>query len=438
MATAGVSARDPDAPESVRLLSNSGGSTSSAAGFHVGDQVLQHTANSGLPRTAPVGGRLESIRSTYFGGADTPGAAAIVPLAPGDDRQGIDLTVRPVPGVTLSGIVRAPTGPGAYLGLSLVPATGHEFQSEGVAEAATSVTDGEGRFTFLGVPGGEYLLKVRMFPQPPPQPRAATAVGGVGVGRRGAPPPPPLPPSEPTLWAVTPVSVGSTDITALEVQLRRGLPATGRVEFAGGPPPSAEALQQIGIRLQSAEGRTSSPIPADGRVLPDHTFMTSGYPAGRYIVSIRPATLPEGWSLLSAYSGGRDVTTDPLTVEDREVTNIVITLTDRQSELSGTVSGVDAGQAEVVVFPADSSAWREIGAVARRLRDVRADESGRFVAPELPPGEYFVAALPSTMPIEPMNPAFLARVVPAATRVTVAAGGHTDVQLQLLSPERIR
>jgi hypothetical protein len=37
-----------------------------------------------------------------------------------------------------------------------------------------------------------------------------------------------------------------------------------------------------------------------------------------------------------------------------------------------------------------------------------------------------------------MNPAFLARVVPAATRVTVAAGGRTDVQLQLLAPERIR
>src|SRR4029450_2840071 len=65
----------------------------------------------------------------------------------------------------VSGRVTGPDGPGAFLAMTLVPPTGTDFQSEGVAEAARGATDATGAFTFLGVPAGQYVLKIRMYPR---------------------------------------------------------------------------------------------------------------------------------------------------------------------------------------------------------------------------------------------------------------------------------
>ncbi len=186
------------------------------------------------------------------------------------------------------------------------------------------------------------------------------------------------------------------------------------------------------VTLQTAEGRTSSPIAAPGRVAGDNTFRTSGYPAGKWILAVQAA--PLGWTLKTAMAGGKDVSVDPLELSDADAGGVVLTFTDQTTELSGTVMntrGPDAS-AEVVVFPADSMAWKEIGVVARRGRSLRVTSAGSFTTSGLPPGEYFVVAIPSSTVSDWQDPLFLNTLVGVSTRVTLGDGEKKAVALKTI------
>jgi hypothetical protein len=234
-----------------------------------------------------------------------------------------------------------------------------------------------------------------------------------------------------SLWTATPITVGRTDIDGLAITLQEGIRVSGRVEFSGGSQPEPAVRQRIGVRLHSAEGRTSSPIPTDGRVQADGTFRTAGYPAGRYIVNVLNNTMPAGWSVRSIMANGRDVSVDPLELVDDDIASVVVTFTDKSTTISGAVTGAkgpDDG-AEVVVFPADSTAWKTIGVVSRRSRVERVARDGTFSLRGLPPGEYYVVAISGAMAGDRQDPAFLSSVVGGADRVTLADGGAVSVRL---------
>lgn len=423
----------PSASPAARSMSASG-ARASEAGFHIGDLVLQQNSSGfSLSRPAPAAdGRLMTYQTVFYPGAATAARASLVSVKSGEDRQGIDLSLHLVPAVRVSGTVTGPVGAGAYLGLTLVPLSGADLQSEGTAEAARTISDAAGHFTFLGIPEGQYSLKIRMYPQPivsAPAGASADGVPAVGAGRGVAVPPPP--PADPTLWAIVPVNVVDKDITDLAVVLKPGLRVTGRVEFADTKaPPTADQIQRMSIAAQSAEGRTSSPIAAAGRAAPDGTFRTSGYPAGRYIVAA--STLPAGWSVKSIMSAGRDVSVEPLELTDADVSGVVITCTDQTSGVSGTVTSANGPDpnAEVIVFPADSLAWKDIGVVARRGRTERASKTGAFAATGLPAGEYFVVAVPSSAVSDWRDPKFLETLMGQATRVTLSDGENKTVTLR--------
>jgi hypothetical protein len=327
------------------------------------------------------------------------------------------MRLRLVPALRVSGRLTGPDGPAPFLSVRLVPASGNDMVSEGQAEFARTVSDPSGAFTFLGIPSGQYILKVRLFPRPAPgTPNAAAQAL-----------------EETALWTATPVTVADTDLTNLAIVLRPGLRVSGRVEFSGARQPSPADLQRIAIRLQSAEGRTSSPMSVDGRVATDGTFKTSGYPAGRYIANVLASSIPAGWSVRSITASGRDISVEPLELSDADIGGVVIAFTDKTTELSGTVTGPKGPDpaAEIVVFPADSMAWKGIGVVARRGRVQRVSGAGAFSISGLPPGDYFVAAVPGTLPGDRQDPALLAALIRDASRVTLADGGTTSVQVTM-------
>ena len=406
----------PPSAESLRL-SNSGATLGSPTGVRIGDAVFSSGASSvrGVVLPPPdAAGRLMAFAPTYYPASSTTTQATVIALKAGEERTGVDMTLKLVPAVKVSGTLSSPTGPASHLGLRLVPLSGADFASEGQAEYSRTVTDPSGAFTFLGVPAGQYLLKCRMFPRPAAGGNAAAAL------------------DEPSLWTSTPVTVGDKDVTNLTIALKPGIRATGRVEFAGSrPPPSDAEIQRIGVRLQGAEGRTSSPIALDGRVALDRTFKTAGYPAGRYIANVLPSTVPAGWSVKSITYNGRDISVEPVDLVDADLSGVVVTFTDKTTLLFGDVvtdgSG-PAGTAEVVVFPADSIAWKEIGVVARRFRVERVNEAGEYSITGLPPGDYFVAAIAGSRPGDRQDPSLLAELT-SATRKTLAEGGTYAVQL---------
>lgn len=407
----------PPTPEAQRL-SNSGGTLISAIGMRIGDAIFSsgaYTSSRGVALPPPDGsGKLMAFAPVYYAASSTTTQASVITLKAGEERTGVDMTLKLVPAVKVSGIVTSPAGSASHLSLRLVPVSGVDFVSEGQAEYSRTITDPSGAFTFLGIPAGQYLLKCRMYPRPAPGGNVAAAL------------------DEMSLWTSTPVTVADKDITNLSIALKPGIRASGRVEFTGTRPvPAAAELQRIGVRMQGAEGRTSSPISLDGRVNADATFKTAGYPAGRYIANVLPNTVPAGWSVKSIVLNGRDISVEPVELSDADVGGIVVTFTDQTTTLSGTVTGVSGliPSAEVVVFPADSLAWKDIGAVARRSRVERVSEKGAFSITGLPPGDYFVAVVAGSTPGDRQDPTLLANLMREAQRVTLADGGTATAQL---------
>ncbi len=111
----------------------------------------------------------------------------------------------------------------------------------------------------------------------------------------------------------------------------------------------------------------------------------------------------------------------------------MITFTDQTTELSGTVTnGRNAPDArtDVVIFPADSQAWKTIGVVARRWRDEHVTKTGTFTISGLPPGDYFVAAVADNAGQDTRDPKFLDTLTRTATRVSLGDGEKKAVNLK--------
>jgi hypothetical protein len=414
MSQAAQQSGNPNASDGYRAIINSGGTTfTGATGVRVGNHVFSSSNVStmrGLPGPPMEDGRLMIYPPVYYPASPTTRQATPVVLKPGEDRAGVNLQLRPVPAVRISGRITGPSGPGAYLNVTLFPAS-LETVSDVQGEAGQTISDATGAFTFLGIPAGQYVARVKLYPRP--------AAGAAGLDMM-------------SLWATVPIAA-TADVDGLTVTLAPGVRATGRVVFDGAKPPSAAETQRIAIRMQAADGRTSSPIAADGRVAPDLTFRTAGYAGGHYLLSALPTSLPAGWTLKSAMLNGRDISVDPVELSDGDLTGIVVTFTDKSTSLTGRVSGppTDLAGAEVIVWPADSTAWRTIGVVARRWRQERVHEAGVFAFTGLPPGDYFVTTIGASFPNDPQDPRVLETLMKAAQRVTVPDGGSASVALNL-------
>jgi hypothetical protein len=121
---------------------------------------------------------------------------------------------------------------------------------------------------------------------------------------------------------------------------------------------------------------------------------------------------------------GKAVADDVLEMTGEPITNLVITFTDRTTELTGTVldaRGQPDRNADVVVFPAGIASARDARLNARTLRSVRTSQAGIYSIVGLIPGDYLIAAV-----LEPpgdfQDLTFLQSLVRYATRVTVADG----------------
>jgi hypothetical protein len=202
------------------------------------------------------------------------------------------------------------------------------------------------------------------------------------------------------------------------------------VEFRGTSTPPAAVLDQI--RLQLVDRSSSRFAPSwPVRVGADGTFVTVGSPPGSY--SIEPDETPT-WTFLSATLNGRDLDDAPLTLDTSDVSGVIVTYTSQPTRVSGIVHAqagprLQEGDAMVLAFPANAAAWFEHGMPRRYLRTVPPDKNGAFSVTGLPPGEYIFCAIPSELVGESMSSAFFDAVSRAGSRVTLATGQATSVDL---------
>jgi len=406
-----------------------------ADGVRMGDTVRQ------VPMSGPVPPMLtEANAPTYvyptlfFPNAPSSARASVITIESGQQRDSVDLSLHPTRAFAVSGAILGPDGPAAMMPMRLVPA-GDDSMTE--IEAAATLADGNGNFTFLGAPPGQYVIKAASIPQPSRTPLDNTTTTQIQVGgsmmissMSSNPAPAPIP-DDPSLYASVDVGVSNSDVKGVIVGLQRGGRVSGHLEFDGTlDRPDGATMARTLVTLDRVDalpfsgsvfGGMSAFVPAGH---PDETgaFKTYGQAPGRYLV--RVAVPPPGWTLKSVKLEGRDISESPFDIGSTDVNNVVVTFTDRPTKISGTVTknGSPDPDVLVVAFPIDPAGWSDSSANPRRMRSTRVPKSGAYSIEGLPAGEYYVAAIAEDNVSQWQDPQFLADLARSATTVRLSEG----------------
>jgi hypothetical protein len=391
-----------------------------------------------------------SLAPIFYPGTPLVDAAQPLTLAVAEERTGVSFTVAPMPAMTIAGVIGDSAAPGID-GLELT------IRREGFPRSVangigagnpvlTTLPAEAGRFEYSSVSPGRYVIMAR-------RRHRALGVGNeldadpdpAGRGS-GSPPARPglntLGPGETFGFARAEVTVTSADLTGLVLDLRPGATLSGRVVFEGVDDPPV-VLEDVVVRLRPFGGfytsssnntivgnRFSQAAPA--HVSADGTFAFPGLAPDRYeFAPSLPQGSPVEWWPLSAETDGRDLLDAPFEIGDTDVSNVVVTYTDRRSELGGRLETADgAGTAGyfIVVVPADRTRWV---AGSRRMQAVRPDTAGVYSVTKLPPGDYLLAALTDFEPADLEDSAFLDTLASVALPVTIRDGSRTVQDLRV-------
>jgi Carboxypeptidase regulatory-like domain len=381
---------------------------------------LQRASGAEATVAAPEAGQSQergepwTLAPTFHPGTPVAREASAVRLGGGDERGGIDFAVRPVPVAAASGTVTSPNGVPSGYQLSIAP--GNWIRLGGFsAVQPILLPSGDDRFTYLNLVPGRYTITARANPtMTKDRPAPGNPFGDPAAN----------------LFAVAEIDVTGADVAGIELRLRPGARLSGRVVMdpAGVP---LMAVRQLALITLIAENELSvflgGPTQIGGfrqprLVVPDGSgdFEIAGLAPGLYRVTCQCGG---GWRLQSAIVNGRDLLD---TVFDAtlgaDLSGVVLTLTNRATELAGTLqtsAGLPAPEYFVIAFPADA-ALRLAG--SRRVRVTRPATDGSFSFADLPPGAYFLAALTDIDPNEWQKAEFLNALVPSSVKIALGDG----------------
>ncbi len=416
--------------------------------------------SSAVPPPPPdPSGRAQAYPITYYPGSVTLEGSTAVRLDAGQQREGVDFQLRPVPTVRMTGRIDGPSPIVAGLPLRLLPAGAGDLGMG--SEAATTLVASDGRFTFLNVPVGRYTIDARPssieyeYPRGlsstpstarwAPTPGTPVMSGGSGplegapVGtsyshRRAD--------RNQTTWIRADVEVTDRDLTDVVVPLQHTGRISGRIEWdrttpAPAPPPSSGAprsaeeaqrelllavLAKATVRAEPADGSPWLGLPA-GTVSADNSFVIEGLLPGPYLVRVNPPARVGPVSVKSIVWKGTDYTFTPFDASSGlDAAGVVVTLTDKTQSIRGTVTGIPADQqAAVMAFPVDPRRWTNYGLVPDLIRSRRAANDSTYQL-TLPAGDFYVIAIDESLINGWADPGFLEAAARGATRVSLASG----------------
>lgn len=402
----------------------SSGAISAASGVWSGNQRVRDVSGPALPPSADPNAPLFIYPRTFYPATENQDDASVIRVGSGEERQSVDIRVRPVRTSRVSGLVTGPTGPVPNARITISPASASTvgqasaYSDVGLIDTgfttSTTASDANGQFTLVGVPAGEYVVRAIVTPARGGQ---VVMVDGGVVTSVSAPPAGTA--NVDPLSAELPVGVPDHDVTGLTLTLRPDVNVSGTIAFTGGAAPSMDTLR---VSLTDANGQLHFGQP---RGPARDRFLAGPVPRGTYAFSV---VLP-GWTVKSVRVGGKEFGDGffPLTTD---VDDVVVTLTNRLASVAGTVqrSGVDA---TVAIFPADYQSWIALRMPSSRARLVDADKNGTFDVDGLVGGDYNVAAIDASASVDLQNPADIAALARIATRVTLGDGDQKTLSLSI-------
>jgi hypothetical protein len=366
--------------------------------------VRDARAATRAPEVAP---QTVALASTFYPGTTAPAQAAVLTLAKGEERDGIDMALQIVPTSHVDGTIVLPSGGTLPSGLrASLMATGQVafpgLPFDGYRSATISP---DGSFAFADVLPGRYTVLART--TIPGQPGTPTGQSDI-------------------LWAAADISVDGDNVSGLVLALAPGMTIAGQVQFDGTsltPPTDKRAVR---VTLQPVvTGDAVSVAPAGAKVDPNGQFVLTGVTPGKYRLSASfpGGGTPDGWNVRSALVDAVDAFDTPFDIEpNQNIGNAVITFSDHVSQLAGRLqnpAGAAAPDYSVVIFPANQSLWT---AESRRIQTVRPSADGAFRFANLPPGDYRLAAVDDIEPGQWDDPAILQQLLSMSMPVSIADG----------------
>jgi Carboxypeptidase regulatory-like domain len=385
----------------------------------MGDVALMTLNTVLVPPPVSATGRTQVYRTTYYPAAVTAGGAAPIAVDAGEERTDVTITLRPVPAVRVSGRLVTPDGSvPSPTTIRLVGDAATDVVTPSLPsgpadvgfETATGLSDAAGRFTLLGVPPGEYVLQ-----------HGDQFLGSAAQQGR------------PAFWFSQHVTVGTSDLSDLTVQLQPPLRVEGRIEFSGANgPPAAPQTFSAGITFETPFGGPGQFAVSARNAAPFSTVAAGG----QYIVHaglIGAAPELARWFVKSVTLDGQDITDRAFDLET-DVTSLVVTFTDRPSRVSGMVKdsrGAVAQDAIVLAFPVDPQRWSGYGSEPRTIRGAPTSDAGDYKFDHLPAGDYYLIAIDAAAADDWTDPKRLNVLARQATRLTVVEAESKGLELTL-------
>ena len=428
----------------------------------LGSYAIAPPRSDGRPAVYPI---------TFHPGGSVPTAAAMIDLGPSEERSGIDVVLRTVPAVRVSGVASSlsgAAGPLTGVVLRLMP-VGLEGLGTG-SEAASTIIGADGRFTFLNVPAGHYVIDAGAKTELSFHSRTGVSlplaagvvnpnsqsgdVAGLAGGRyysRAA--------VEPNRYfGRLPITVGPSDLV-VELPLHASVSLTGRLVFEGkgalallsftaGAAGNAAAAAALSldtalvippITAEPADGDTSLGVTETGIIQTTDpasaSFTIAGLRHGAYVLRMHNRT--DRATIKSITVGGQDFTHRPIDTTALPPGplghEVVVTMTDELPEIAGILRTTGATPlAAVIAFPVERDQWRRYGLTPTRIKSMAIDPNGGFRLRGLPAGEYFVVAVDLSQVNAWNDAAFLERAAAVGARVTIGWGETAQVTLTSL------
>lgn len=379
-----VSVNDPSAARMV-VFSSPDGSTvraDSADSVRIEAANVTLVTNEGATRT--------SYAPTYYPGTANIADAQRLTLGLGEERSGITLTIVPARAARITGRVMGSNGAPVRATVSLVGPLNQSFSSSGGRSGSST----DGTFTLTNIPPGTYTLNVI----------------GPNVG------------SAPAEVASMPLVVNGEDILNLTLVTGSGANIQGTVIAESGGRLPASRIRVTASPLQS------NPV-AGAQVNENGTFALTGLLG---IYTLRFESLPAGWIVKSITANGIDVSDAAIELRPADRVSVRVELTDRITQVSGTVRPTrDVRGGTVVVFADEPSKW---SSSSRFVKTARVGDDGRFTISGLPPHQrYLAVAVDYVESGEAQTPEFLQRAKAAAsTSFGLVAGGQQVLDLPLV------
>jgi hypothetical protein len=346
---------------------------------------------------------------TYFPGVVAAAEAGKVSVGPGQEVAGVDFQIRLVALATVSGIV------GGADDVVPVMLMAEDAGGRGPlgGPLLTGRSQADGTFAITNVPPGRYVVIARS--------------GGRNTGPK---------------TAMQSIAVNGENIGGVSLMLQTGVSLSGNitVESSGTPAP----IDYSGFRVDVPD---VTPLPlggggrgglagGGGRAEKNGAFEVGNLLPGRHYIRITgggqgQAPAQGQWALKTVLVAGQDVTDQPMDLKPgQNVENVTIVLTDRTTEIAGTVrdrTNAPATAMTVIAFSSDQQYWR---AQSRHIQTARTDATGAFRVRGLPAGDYLLVAVDDVAQGEWFDPTYLEQARAAATRITLAEGEKKALDLK--------